>query len=95
MSKDWRRLYDHAFRIMREFQTRHPGALPRATVRDAWSHSYMQRARLRTFTSGEYLQGIGDVARALQIRPSSHAAWKTLPAIALAAAGLRRASPPL
>ncbi len=93
MSKNWQRLYDHAFGIMREFVARHPGAVAPATVRDAWSHSYMQRARLRSFLSGEYADGVRDVARALRIRPTSRLAWKTLPAIALAASGLRRTPP--
>ncbi len=93
MSQDWRRLYDHAFRIMTEFQARHPDAVAPAAVRDAWAHSYTQRARHRSFTSGEYAGALRDVTRALRIRPTSRIAWKTLSAIALAASGLRRTAP--
>jgi len=32
MSKNWQRLYEHAFGIMREFVARHPGAVAPATV---------------------------------------------------------------
>lgn len=90
MSQDWRRLYDHAFRIMQEFQARHPDAVAPATVRDAWAHSYTERARRRSLLSGEYAGALRDVTRALRMRPMSRLAWKTLSAIALAASGLRR-----
>jgi glycosyltransferase involved in cell wall biosynthesis len=90
MSKNWRVVYDYAFGIMEDFLARHPGVVAPATVREAWSHTYMQRARLRSFLSADYAGGVRDVARALRIRPTSRLAWKTLPAIALAASGLRR-----
>ena len=90
MSKNWSGRYEHAFRIMREFLARHPGVIDVATEAEAWAHSYTQRARLRTFISGEYGPAIFDVVRALRIKPSYRYAWRTFPVIALAAAGLRR-----
>lgn len=89
MSSNWRGRYEHAFRIMRDFIDRHPSAIGPRTAREAWSHSYMQRARLRSAISGEHSRALGDVARALRLQPSSRLAWKTLPAVVLAAAGLR------
>jgi glycosyltransferase involved in cell wall biosynthesis len=89
MSSNWRGRYEHAFRIMRDFLDRHPSAIGPRAAREAWSHSYMQRARLRSAISGEHSRALGDVARALRLQPSSRLAWKTLPAVALAAAGLR------
>jgi glycosyltransferase involved in cell wall biosynthesis len=92
MSSDWRGRYDHAFRIMHEFLARNPGAIAPGAVRDAWSHCYAQRARLRTALSGEHSQALQDVARALGLQPTSRFAWKTLPAVMLAATGLRNMS---
>lgn len=89
MSSNWRGRYEHAFRIMREFIGRHPMTVGPDVVREAWSHSYMQRARLRSAISGEHSQALGDVARALRCHPTSRLAWKTLPAVVLAAAGVR------
>jgi len=90
MSSNWRGRYDHAFRIMREFVERHPGAVAPDAERGAWAHSYTQRARMRTAISGEYRAALGDVGRALRLTPTSLPVWKTLPAVMLAAAGIRR-----
>ena len=91
MSKNWRGRYEHAFRIMREFLDQHPGVIDADTENEAWAHSYTQRARLRSFNSSEYGPALADVLRALRIRPTYRFAWRTVPAIALAAAGFRRA----
>jgi len=90
MSTNWIGRYEYAFRIMDAFVARHPGAVPRDDVRRAWSHSYAQRARMRSATSQEYGAAFADVARALRLAPASRFAWKTLPAVMLAAAGVRR-----
>jgi len=90
MSTNWVGRYDHAFRIMEAFLARHPGALAAEDVRGAWAHSYTQRARQRGAISQEYGPALADVARALRLQPTSLFAWKTLPAVVLAAAGVRR-----
>jgi glycosyltransferase involved in cell wall biosynthesis len=90
MSTNWRGRYDHAFRIMRDFLAQHPAAVGSTDVREAWAHSYAQRARLRSAISREYAPALHDVVRALRFQPTSRVAWKTLPAVLLAAAGVRR-----
>lgn len=90
MSRNWRGRYEHAFRIMREFLAHHPGVIDERTETEAWAHSYTQRARLRTFISHEYVRALGDVCRALRVKPTYRFAWRTVPVIALAAAGLRK-----
>ena len=90
MSTNWKGRYDNAFRIMEAFVARHPGAVSDGEVREAWAHSYAQRARSRSAVSAEYAPALRDVARALRLQPTSRLAWKTLPAVVLAAAGLRR-----
>ncbi len=90
MSTNWKGRYDHAFRIMQAFVAEHPGAVSDGEVREAWAHSYTQRARARSAVSAEYAPALADVGRALRLQPTSLLAWKTLPAVVLAAAGLRR-----
>jgi glycosyltransferase involved in cell wall biosynthesis len=89
MSTNWRGRYEHAFRIMREFVDRHPDAVSPATVRQALAHSYAQRARLRSAAAADYGHALRDVGRALRLQPTSRFAWKTLPAVVLAATGVR------
>jgi len=90
MSKNWTGRYEHAFRIMNEFLARYPDALPPHAVAEAWAHSYTQRARLRAATSQDYRAALADVGRALRLQPTSLFAWKSVPALVLAAAGVRR-----
>lgn len=96
MSKNWRGRYEHAFRIMEEFLALHPEAITAATEREAWAHSYTQRARFRSLRSREYGPALRDLARALWMRPTSRIAWRTLSLVVLTAAGVRRsqAGPP-
>jgi glycosyltransferase involved in cell wall biosynthesis len=90
MSRNWRGRYEHAFRIMQEFLARHPGTIAPGTVREAWAHCYSQRARLRLFISGEYVNALRDIGRALWIKPTYPMAWRMLPVLLLAATGARR-----
>jgi glycosyltransferase involved in cell wall biosynthesis len=88
MSTNWRGRYEHCFRIMQEFQSRHPGAIAPDVVREAWAHSFVQRARARCLAAGEHRAAILDVARALTYKPAYLHAWKSLARICLTAAGL-------
>jgi hypothetical protein len=88
MSTNWRGRYEHCFRIMEDFQSRHPGVISADVAREAWAHSFVQRARARCFIAGEHRAAIVDVARALRYKPAYVQAWKSLARICLTAAGL-------
>ena len=93
MSTNWRGRYEHCFRIMEDFISKHPEAIPAHVVHEAWAHSFMQRARLRSLLAGEHSNAIMDVARALKYKPNYMPAWKSLGRICLAAAGIRSNEP--
>lgn len=90
MSRNWQGRYEYAFRIMNDFLARHPGVVAPAIVTEAFAHSYTQRARLRTLLSGEYWPALGDLGRALRLKPAYGITWRTLSFVVLTAAGLRR-----
>jgi glycosyltransferase involved in cell wall biosynthesis len=89
MSSNWEGRYEHCFRIMNDFLSRHPHAVPRHVVREAWAHSYVERARVRCLQAGEYSRAVLDVMRALRYKPAYLRAWKSLGRISLTAAGVR------
>jgi glycosyltransferase involved in cell wall biosynthesis len=88
MSSNWRGRYEHCFRIMDDFLSRHPRAVPKHVVREAWAHSYVERARVRCLQAGEHGRAVLDVMRALQYKPGYLRAWKSLGRIGLTVAGL-------
>ena len=90
MSRNWKGRYEHAFRIMSDFTSKHPGLLDPAIKKAATAHSYATRARARAMVSGDYRGGLADLMRALRIDPMFLLAWKTLAMITLRATGVRR-----
>lgn len=87
MSHNWKGRYDHAFAIMNDFLAANGSLVSPRTVRDAYAHSYYSRGRLRALNSGQYVEGLKDVLRAIRIRPFYFHAWKMLARIGLVAAG--------
>jgi|CXWL01.1.fsa_nt_gi glycosyltransferase involved in cell wall biosynthesis len=93
MSANWRGRYDYAFRIMDEFLRKYPDAISSEVAREAWAHSFVQRARVRSYVSGEHALGIVDIGRALRCMPGYLHAWKSLVRICLNATLYRKGSP--
>jgi glycosyltransferase involved in cell wall biosynthesis len=77
ISRNWRGRYEHAFRIMKRFIAEHPGAVPTATVNEAYAHCYAQRALLRAELDREYFNAVGDIYNSLKYRPLYLPAWRT------------------
>ena len=82
MSGNWSGRYDHAFRIMEDFVA--PSRRVAAEIRGAWAHSHIQRARMQSKTSRRWRRCA--TSGALRLQPTSRLAWKTIPAVMLAAA---------
>ncbi len=89
MSNNWQGRYEQCFRIMRDFENRHPGAVSRDRVREAWAHSYASRARIRSFQSRQHLAACGDVLRSLYLQPRNVNTWRLVGRIAANAVGFR------
>ena len=89
MSRNWRGRYKHCFRIMDEFLRKHPDAVSPRAVCDAYAHSYVERARVRSTTGGEHARALADIARALHLRPTYAPAWKLIARVGLNMIGVR------
>jgi glycosyltransferase involved in cell wall biosynthesis len=93
MSRDWRGRYDHCFRIMDEFLRKYPTAVSSHVARDAYVHSYVERARVRSTTAGEHAQAFLDIAKALCRSPTYLPAWKLIARVSLTMIGIRDTRP--
>lgn len=89
MSKNWRGRYEHAFRIMDKFLQQYPGRIPPHVIKEAYAHSYTQRARLRASLDADYRGAFGDIGRALSHQFSYLPAWKSIGRVCLNAANAR------
>jgi glycosyltransferase involved in cell wall biosynthesis len=78
MSKNWKGRYEACFRIMAEFEARHPNLIAPSTRRRAHSYSYVNRARARAVISDDQLGCLVDCARAITIGPAWRIALKTV-----------------
>jgi hypothetical protein len=91
MSNNWRGRYEYTFRIMNDFLEAHPDLIEPDIVREAWADCYLNRARLRSEASGEHLQALGDLTRAMVLTPLDKSCWRTLAVVLMTAARLRTA----
>ena len=88
MSRNWRGRYECAFRIMDSFQQAHPGRVSPDVVKDAYSATYTNLARLHARHTS-VMESLRCLSSALRYRPFSRSAWRllfTLPVIRLRAA---------
>jgi glycosyltransferase involved in cell wall biosynthesis len=78
MSTNWRGRYDHAFRIMEKFLREYPGRIEPAFLREAYAHTYTERARLRALLDGDFRGALSDIGTALRYKISYLPAWKSI-----------------
>ena len=79
MSKNYRKRYQSAIRIMEGFLAKHPGVVDEALVRKAWAHTYVGRGNVTLWREQDRraaLQGLP--ARALRFVPWYWPAWRAL-----------------
>ena len=86
MSNNWRGRYEYAFRIMEDFLAAHGDLVSKATIREAYAHSYWTRGRVRSVLEQEYALGMRDALTALKFRPTYLLAWKLIGRIGIMAA---------
>ena len=87
MSTNWVGRYDHAFRIMNQFVREFPDALGKREVRNAYSTTYVGRARARSFYGKQHRLAFADCLKALTLQPTNGRAYKTLLRVLLTALG--------
>jgi hypothetical protein len=74
---------------MDEFLRRYPTAVSSRVARDAYVHSFVERARVRSTTAGEHAQAFLDIAKALRRNPTYLPAWKLIARVGLTMIGIR------
>jgi glycosyltransferase involved in cell wall biosynthesis len=89
MSSNWAGRYDHAFRIMSKFIRDNPGALSRSSIRNAYSMTFVGRARARAFHGRQHLAALADCLKALRWQPLNARAYRTMGRVLLSATGRR------
>lgn len=78
MSKDYRKRYQSAIRIMEGFLAKHPGVVGAARIRQAWAHTYVGRGNVTLWREQDRRAALQDYARALRFVPWYWPAWRAL-----------------
>jgi len=78
MSKNYRKRYESAIRIMRSFLANNPGVVNRNVVRAAWAHTYAGRADTTLWQERDHLAAFKDYRRALSFAPWSWSVWRSI-----------------
>ena len=78
MSKNYRKRYQSAIRIMEGFLAKHPGVVGAARIRQAWAHTYVGRGNVTLWREQDRRAALQDYARALRFVPWYWPAWRAL-----------------
>lgn len=78
MSKNYRKRYESAIRIMQRFLDENPHAVPSRVVRTAWAHTYLGRGDSILWHEKDMRAARADYLRALQYRPDYWPAWRAM-----------------
>lgn len=78
MSKNYRKRYESAIRIMQRFLDENPSAVAPRMVRTAWAHTYLGRGDSILWHEKDKRAARADYMRALQYRPAYWPAWRAL-----------------
>ncbi len=78
MSKNFKKRYASAIRIMQGFLARHPGVVDARLVREAWAHTYVGRGNMTLWREKDRGAAFRDYFEALHYSPSYWPAWRAL-----------------
>ncbi|HEX4388438.1 MAG TPA: glycosyltransferase [Steroidobacteraceae bacterium] len=78
MSKNYRRRYESAIRIMEDFIDNNPGLVSRALIREAWAHTYVGRGNTVLWREEDRVAAYHDFLRALSFVPWYWPAWRSM-----------------
>jgi len=78
MSKNYRKRYQSAIRIMQQFLDANPGIVNATTARYAWAHTYAGRGDTTLWQEGDRGAALADYLRALRFIPWYWPAWRSL-----------------
>lgn len=78
MSKNFKKRYASAIRIMEGFLERHPGVVDAQLVREAWAHTFVGRGNITLWREKDRRAAFADYLQALRYRPAYWPAWRAL-----------------
>ena len=78
MSKNYRKRYASAIRIMNAFLQSNPGVVNHAVVREAWAHTYAGRGDSTLWHERDHMAALRDYWRALRYAPWSRSVWRSI-----------------
>jgi glycosyltransferase involved in cell wall biosynthesis len=78
MSKNFKKRYASAIRIMQGFLARHPGVVDPHLVREAWAHTYVGRGNMTLWREKDRGAAFRDYFEALHYSPAYWPAWRAL-----------------
>jgi glycosyltransferase involved in cell wall biosynthesis len=78
MSKNYRKRYESAIRIMERFLDHNPGVVGHSVARRAWAHTYTGRGNSTLWQERDRLAAFRDYLRALSFRPAYWPAWRSM-----------------
>lgn len=78
MSKNYRKRYESAIRIMQRFLDAHPQVVAATTVSEAWAHTYLGRGDSVLWHEKDKRSARADYLRALKYRPTYWPAWRAI-----------------
>lgn len=78
MSKNYRKRYQSAIRIMQSFLDNNPRIVNRSVVRNAWAHTYVGRGNTTLWRESDRPAAMRDYLRALRCVPWYWPAWRSM-----------------
>jgi glycosyltransferase involved in cell wall biosynthesis len=78
MSKNYKKRYQSAIRIMESFLTNNPGIVDGGVVRQAWAHTYVGRGDITLWQEANRRAAFRDYLRALRRVPWYWRAWRSM-----------------
>ncbi len=78
MSKNYRKRYESAIRIMSSFLEHHPGIVDDHVARRAWAHTYCGRGDMTLWQERNWGAALKDYLRALRYLPWYIPAWRAI-----------------
>ena len=78
MSRNYRKRYESAIRIMRAFLVNNPGVVNPSVARQAWAHTYAGRGDTTLWHEADRSAALRDYLRALRFVPWYWPAWRSI-----------------
>ncbi|UTA47363.1 glycosyltransferase [Simiduia sp. 21SJ11W-1] len=83
MSTNYRGRYDHAFRILKKFSSRHQGRLDKQSLKRAWADMHIGKGNIIARQEGTVKEPLASILKGISLSPGYWYGWKSLAKLAL------------